>query len=107
MLLKSCSQVKKIHLLTSQDEVGYLNNELTLCKECRAATGLHADYIFLAFFRVQQADNTQQSGALSELRDSLKGQGVTLDVQYSSTIHDREIRFVFYCTYRSYLFIWF
>ncbi|MEQ2198381.1 MIT domain-containing protein 1 [Xenoophorus captivus] len=60
MLLKLCSKVKRIHLLTSQDE---------------------------------QADKTQQSSALSELRDSLGGQGVTLDVQYSSTIHDREIRF--------------
>ncbi|KAM4560990.1 MIT domain-containing protein 1 isoform 1-T1 [Fundulus diaphanus] len=60
MLLKTCSKVKMIHLLTSQGE---------------------------------QADNTQQSSALSELRDSLGGQGVTLDVQYSSTIHDREIRF--------------
>ncbi|KAM4730566.1 MIT domain-containing protein 1 isoform 3-T3 [Anableps anableps] len=60
MLLKSCSKVKKIHLLTSQDE---------------------------------QADKTQQISALSELRDSLGSQGVTLEVQYSSTIHDREIRF--------------
>ncbi|XP_054888048.1 MIT domain-containing protein 1 [Poeciliopsis prolifica] len=59
MLLKSCGKVKKIHLLTSQDE----------------------------------GDNTQQSSALSELRDSLGGHEVTLDVQYSSTIHDREIRF--------------
>uniref|UniRef100_A0A3P9NT72 MIT, microtubule interacting and transport, domain containing 1 n=2 Tax=Poecilia reticulata TaxID=8081 RepID=A0A3P9NT72_POERE len=40
-----------------------------------------------------EGDNTQQSSALSELRDSLGGHGVTLDVQYSSTIHDREIRF--------------
>ncbi|XP_027879714.1 MIT domain-containing protein 1 [Xiphophorus couchianus] len=40
-----------------------------------------------------EGDNTQQNSALSELRGSLGGHGVTLDVQYSSTIHDREIRF--------------
>ncbi|XP_037542479.1 MIT domain-containing protein 1 [Nematolebias whitei] len=40
-----------------------------------------------------EADSSQQSSALSELRDSLSARGVTLDLQYSSTIHDREIRF--------------
>ncbi|XP_059198857.1 MIT domain-containing protein 1 [Centropristis striata] len=59
MLLKASCKVKKIHLLTSQDE----------------------------------ADSSQQSSALAELKESLSGQGVTLDLQYSSTIHDREIRF--------------
>uniref|UniRef100_A0A1A8JHH5 MIT, microtubule interacting and transport, domain containing 1 n=1 Tax=Nothobranchius kuhntae TaxID=321403 RepID=A0A1A8JHH5_NOTKU len=59
MLLKSCSKVTKIHLLTSQDD----------------------------------ADSSQQNGALLELKDSLSAQGVTLDLQFSSTIHDREIRF--------------
>ncbi|XP_034741644.1 MIT domain-containing protein 1 isoform X2 [Etheostoma cragini] len=59
MLLKAPCQVKKIHLLTSQDE----------------------------------ADSSQQSSALAELKESLNAQGVTLDLQYSSTIHDREIRF--------------
>ncbi|KAF7215557.1 MIT domain-containing protein 1 [Nothobranchius furzeri] len=59
MLLKSCSKVTKIHLLTSQDDV----------------------------------DSSQQNGALLELKDSLSAQGVTLDLQFSSTIHDREIRF--------------
>lgn len=59
MLLKAPCKVKKIHLLTSQDE----------------------------------ADNGQQSSALAELKESLRAQGVTLDVQYSSSIHDREIRF--------------
>uniref|UniRef100_A0A3Q3XNM2 MIT domain-containing protein n=1 Tax=Mola mola TaxID=94237 RepID=A0A3Q3XNM2_MOLML len=53
MLLKASCKVKRIHLLTTQDEVSY--------------------------FR--------------ELQESLSAQGVTLDVQYSSTIHDREIRF--------------
>lgn len=59
MLLKASCKVKKIHLLTSQDEV----------------------------------DSGQQSSALAELKQSLSAQGVTLDLQYSSTIHDREIRF--------------
>ncbi|KAA8587977.1 MIT domain-containing protein 1 isoform X1 [Etheostoma spectabile] len=59
MLLKAPCPVKKIHLLTSQDE----------------------------------ADSSQQSSALAELKESLSAQGVTLDLQYSSTIHDREIRF--------------
>lgn len=40
MLLKESCKVKKIHLLTSQDEVGYLTNEVTLCHECMAAIAL-------------------------------------------------------------------
>lgn len=59
MLLKAPCKVKKIHLLTSQDE----------------------------------ADSAQQNSALAEMRESLNSQGVILDLQYSSTIHDREIRF--------------
>ncbi|XP_040057612.2 MIT domain-containing protein 1 [Gasterosteus aculeatus] len=59
LLLTPSCKVKKIHLLTSQDE----------------------------------ANSSQQSSALGELKESLSAQGVTLDLQYSSTIHDREIRF--------------
>ncbi|XP_058478297.1 MIT domain-containing protein 1 [Solea solea] len=40
-----------------------------------------------------EANGDQQSGALSALKDSLSGHGVTLDLQFSTTIHDREIRF--------------
>ncbi|XP_069009687.1 MIT domain-containing protein 1 [Embiotoca jacksoni] len=40
-----------------------------------------------------EADSGQQSSALAELTESLGAQGVTLDLQFSSTIHDREIRF--------------
>ncbi|CAK6959208.1 MIT domain-containing protein 1 isoform X2 [Scomber scombrus] len=58
MLLKVSCKVKRIHLLTSQDE----------------------------------ADSSQQSSALAEIKESLRAHGVTLDLQYSSTIHDREIR---------------
>ncbi|XP_043104307.1 MIT domain-containing protein 1 isoform X2 [Puntigrus tetrazona] len=52
-------KVKKIHLLTSQDE----------------------------------DSSAQQTSALSEIKESLQSQNVCLDIQYSSTIHDREIRF--------------
>ncbi|XP_077436034.1 MIT domain-containing protein 1 isoform X2 [Vanacampus margaritifer] len=40
-----------------------------------------------------QGDGGQQTSALAELKQSLIAHGVTLDLQYSSTIHDREIRF--------------
>uniref|UniRef100_A0A3P9M4Q5 MIT, microtubule interacting and transport, domain containing 1 n=1 Tax=Oryzias latipes TaxID=8090 RepID=A0A3P9M4Q5_ORYLA len=40
-----------------------------------------------------EANSSHQSSALAELKDSLSTQGVDLDLQYSSTIHDREIRF--------------
>ncbi|XP_045909089.1 MIT domain-containing protein 1 isoform X1 [Micropterus dolomieu] len=38
-----------------------------------------------------ESDNRQQSSALAELKESLSAQRVTLDLQFSSTIHDREI----------------
>ncbi|KAM7407181.1 hypothetical protein PAMA_003083 [Pampus argenteus] len=38
MLLKASCKVKRIHLLTSQDEVGYLTNKVTLCNVCISAT---------------------------------------------------------------------
>ncbi|XP_019956180.1 MIT domain-containing protein 1 isoform X1 [Paralichthys olivaceus] len=59
MLLKAPCKVKRVHLLTSQDE----------------------------------PDSSQQTRALAELKESLSAHGVDLDLQYSSTIHDREIRF--------------
>uniref|UniRef100_A0A8C1UDZ4 MIT, microtubule interacting and transport, domain containing 1 n=1 Tax=Cyprinus carpio TaxID=7962 RepID=A0A8C1UDZ4_CYPCA len=37
--------------------------------------------------------SAQQTSALAEIKQSLQSQNVCLDVQYSSTIHDREIRF--------------
>ncbi|KAM3833948.1 MIT domain-containing protein 1-like [Diretmus argenteus] len=40
-----------------------------------------------------EGDSAQQTCALAELKQSLQAQGVSLDLQYSSTIHDREIRF--------------
>ncbi|XP_071395396.1 MIT domain-containing protein 1 isoform X2 [Centroberyx affinis] len=42
---------------------------------------------------IHQGDSGQQTGALAEVKQSLQAQGVSLELQYSSTIHDREIRF--------------
>ncbi|KAL2081381.1 hypothetical protein ACEWY4_023234 [Coilia grayii] len=60
MLLRAPCKVKKIHLLTSQDDGD---------------------------------SSAQQVSALSEIKESLQSRSVGLDIQYSSTIHDREIRF--------------
>ena len=48
---------------------------------------------FTAVRLVLQADSGQQNSALAELKESLSAQGVTLDLQFSSSIHDREIRY--------------
>ncbi|KAJ3591900.1 hypothetical protein NHX12_007030 [Muraenolepis orangiensis] len=40
-----------------------------------------------------EVESGQQTIALAEVKQSLQAQGVSLDLQYSSTIHDREIRF--------------
>lgn len=48
---------------------------------------------FTAIRPILQADSRQQSSALAELTESLSALGLTLDLQYSSTIHDREIRY--------------
>ncbi|XP_067890006.1 MIT domain-containing protein 1 isoform X2 [Heterodontus francisci] len=37
--------------------------------------------------------NSQQSRGLEEIKESLQSYGVTLEVNYSPSIHDREIRF--------------
>ncbi|XP_067264744.1 MIT domain-containing protein 1 isoform X1 [Chanodichthys erythropterus] len=37
--------------------------------------------------------SAQQTNALAEIKQSLQSQNICLDIQYSSTIHDREIRF--------------
>lgn len=92
MLLKAPCKVKRIHLLTSQDEVGCS----TPCDKRIAAKAVSPDQFTLLFHCcccVLQADSSQQSSALAELKESLSEQGVTLDLQYSSTIHDREIRY--------------
>lgn len=60
MLIQGPCKVKKVNLLTSQDETR--SNEL-------------------------------QEGALVELRQSLQGHDIALNISYSDTLHDREIRF--------------
>lgn len=40
---------------------------------------------------------------LEEIQESLKNYGITLDVSYSSSIHDREIRLVT-CEENNYLY---
>ncbi|XP_009441242.1 MIT domain-containing protein 1 isoform X2 [Pan troglodytes] len=41
----------------------------------------------------QGIEQVQQSRGLQEIEESLRSHGVLLEVQYSSSIHDREIRF--------------
>ncbi|XP_062312561.1 MIT domain-containing protein 1 [Osmerus eperlanus] len=41
----------------------------------------------------EEDSSSQQAGALVELRQSLQAHGVCLELKYSSSIHDREIRF--------------
>ncbi|XP_037860128.2 MIT domain-containing protein 1 isoform X2 [Chlorocebus sabaeus] len=41
----------------------------------------------------QGTEQVQQSRGLQEIEESLRSHGVLLEVQYSSSIHDREIRF--------------
>ncbi|XP_036024275.1 MIT domain-containing protein 1 isoform X3 [Onychomys torridus] len=41
----------------------------------------------------QGLGNVQQSSGLEEIKQSLRSHGVLLEVNYSSSIHDREIRF--------------
>lgn len=60
MLIKRPCKVKTIHLLTSLDEGG---------------------------------GKEQQISGLKEIKESLKSHGVLLELEYSSSIHDREIRF--------------
>ncbi|XP_049585004.1 MIT domain-containing protein 1 [Syngnathus scovelli] len=40
-----------------------------------------------------EEDGGQQASCMAELKQSLGAHGVTLDLQYSTSIHDREIRF--------------
>lgn len=59
MLVKGPCSVKTIHLLTSLDNAG----------------------------------NVQQTSGLEEIKQSLQRYNITLEVKYSPSIHDREIRF--------------
>lgn len=88
MLLKASCKVKKIHLLTSQDEVGH---EINRTHDV-SASALPCYWCFIFCHPLLQVDGSQQSSALAEIKQSLGAHGVALDLQYSTTIHDREIR---------------
>ncbi|GAB1284898.1 MIT domain-containing protein 1 [Apodemus speciosus] len=59
----------------------------------------HQLYNFLRFCEMlikkpcKGLGNTQQSIGLEEIKQSLRSHGVVLEISYSSSIHDREIRF--------------
>uniref|UniRef100_A0A8C2IDD6 MIT, microtubule interacting and transport, domain containing 1 n=1 Tax=Cyprinus carpio TaxID=7962 RepID=A0A8C2IDD6_CYPCA len=71
--------------------VRHLYNFLRFCEmllkcQCKVKT--------IHLLTSQDEDSSaQQTSALAEIKQSLQSQNVCLDVQYSSTIHDREIRF--------------
>ncbi|MBN3281132.1 MITD1 protein, partial [Polyodon spathula] len=53
----------------------------------------------------QDGENTnQQTSALTEIQQSLKTHGITLTIDYSTTIHDREIRLVIF-NYRTFMLV--
>ncbi|XP_063161051.1 MIT domain-containing protein 1 isoform X2 [Candoia aspera] len=61
--------------------------EMLVKEPCRMKT------IHLLTFHEEGHGKSQQMGALEEIQQSLKDFGITLDITYSSSIHDREIRF--------------
>lgn len=102
MLLKGPCKVKTIHLLTSQDEVRFFTTyfDLHICMHQLTEMflfllldSLLADIYNSFNFMVFQDSSFQQVSALEEIKQSLQSQNICLDIQYSSTIHDREIRY--------------
>ncbi|KAM6985825.1 MIT domain-containing protein 1 [Aplochiton taeniatus] len=69
-----------------------LYNFLRFC-EMVLKTPCKVTKIHLLTSQDEGGSSSQQVGALSELKQSLQTQGVSLDIEYSSSIHDREIRF--------------
>ncbi|XP_041512221.1 MIT domain-containing protein 1 isoform X2 [Microtus oregoni] len=68
--------------------------EMLIKKPCKVRT------IHLLTATDEGFGNAQQSSGLEEIKQSLRSHGVLLEVNYSSSIHDREIRFfrpVFRC----------
>lgn len=47
------------------------------------------------FSYLQGGGKEQQISGLKEIKESLKSHGVLLELEYSSSIHDREIRLVY------------
>ncbi|KAM7318812.1 hypothetical protein ACRRTK_021924 [Alexandromys fortis] len=63
--------------------------EMLIKKPCKVKT------IHLLTATDEGFGNAQQSSGLEEIKQSLRSHGVLLEVNYSSSIHDREIRVVF------------
>ncbi|XP_038198897.1 MIT domain-containing protein 1 isoform X1 [Arvicola amphibius] len=61
--------------------------EMLIKKPCKVKT------IHLLTSTDEGFGNAQQSSGLEEIKQSLRSHGVQLEVNYSSSIHDREIRF--------------
>ncbi|XP_037860129.1 MIT domain-containing protein 1 isoform X3 [Chlorocebus sabaeus] len=61
--------------------------ELLIKRPCKVKT------IHLLTSLDEGTEQVQQSRGLQEIEESLRSHGVLLEVQYSSSIHDREIRF--------------
>ncbi|XP_023655416.1 MIT domain-containing protein 1 isoform X2 [Paramormyrops kingsleyae] len=69
-----------------------LYNFLRFCEMLQKAS-CQVKNIHLLTTQDDGENSSQQLSALAEIRQSLQTFGVTLDIEYSSTIHDREIRF--------------
>ena len=50
---------------------------------------LHIKYVFSVIITQRE-----QSQWLGELKESLKKRKISLDIQYSTSLHDREVRYV-------------
>lgn len=61
--------------------------EMLIKKPCKVKT------IHLLTSLDEGYGNVQQSSGLEEIKESLRKHGVLLEIEYSSSIHDREIRF--------------
>ncbi|XP_040849717.1 MIT domain-containing protein 1 isoform X1 [Ochotona curzoniae] len=62
--------------------------EMLIKKPCKVKT-IH----LVTSLDKQGFGNVQQSSGLNEIKESLRTHGVLLEVEYSSSLHDREIRF--------------
>ncbi|XP_013378270.1 PREDICTED: MIT domain-containing protein 1 isoform X3 [Chinchilla lanigera] len=61
--------------------------EMLIKKPCKVKT------VHLLTSLDEGCGKAQQSSGLEEIKESLSSHGVVLDIKYSSSIHDREIRF--------------
>ncbi|KAF3826848.1 hypothetical protein GH733_009373 [Mirounga leonina] len=57
------------------------------------ATGFSYESLFQKYLNETGSGKQQQSSGLQEIKESLQNHGVLLELEYSSSVHDREIRF--------------